>query len=96
MIDAAPGAINVIPGAEVFSLDVRAPAAARSKAIKAITDAIHGIARKRGVAVRIETVYAAEGCDLSPKIMDALENAIAAHGLRPHRLPSARAMTPWR
>lgn len=88
-IEAAPGAVNVIPGAARFSLDLRAPSdAACDAAVEAIEAALQRIAARRGVGLTIVRghVAAATACD--PALSAALAGAIADLGLPVRQLPS--------
>jgi allantoate deiminase len=88
-ITALPGAFNVIPGAVEFSMDVRAEVAAtRDAAVAAVTAEIEAIAARRGLgaAVTLLQDLAASPCD--PGLTALLEEAVAATGQAPRRLPS--------
>lgn len=88
-IEAAPGAINVIPGAVTFTLDIRAPADdQRDTAVAALKAEMTAIAERRGLDFAIECLYseAAVACD--PALMAELDQAIARQGISPLRLPS--------
>lgn len=88
-IEAAPGAVNVIPGRVGFTLDIRAPHdGQREAAIADLERTLAGIAERRGLTVSIERLYdeGAVACDAA--LMDQLDAAIARQGLRPLRLPS--------
>jgi allantoate deiminase len=88
-ITALPGAFNVIPGAVEYSMDVRAEVAAtRDAAVEAVTAEIQAIAARRGLEVGITLMQdlAASPCD--PGLTALLEEAVAATGQPPRRLPS--------
>jgi allantoate deiminase len=88
-IDAAPGAINVIPGRVRFSLDVRAPTdPQRERAVAAMHAEFAGIARRRGLALDIEPVWEAKTAACAPWIQGQLGTAIEAERLSTRRLPS--------
>jgi len=88
-IDAAPGAINVIPGRVRFSLDVRAPTdAQRERAVASMHAAFAAIARHRGLALDIEPVWEAKTAACAPWIQGQLGAAIEAESLSARRLPS--------
>ena len=77
----APGAINVIPGEAVFSLDLRAPDAARhDAALDAVLEAVRAVADRRGVRLRHEQIYRSAGCEMDAGLREALAGAIAAEG----------------
>ena len=88
-IEAAPGAVNVIPGRVGFTLDIRAPQdGQREAAIADLDKRCAEIAERRGLTLSMERLYdeGAVACDAA--LMDQLDAAIARQGLRPLRLPS--------
>lgn len=88
-IEAAPGAVNVIPGRVGFTLDIRAPQdGQREAAIADLDKRCTEIAGRRGLTFSMERLYdeGAVACDAA--LMDQLDAAIARQGLRPLRLPS--------
>ncbi|HEV2686283.1 MAG TPA: hydantoinase/carbamoylase family amidase, partial [Actinomycetota bacterium] len=88
-IEAAPGAINVIPGRVRFSLDLRAPTdLQRARALENVRAAIADIARRRGVALEVRPVWEAKTATCAPWLQEQLGAAIAAEGIHVHRLPS--------
>jgi allantoate deiminase len=85
----APGAINVIPGKAEFSLDIRAPEdAQRAAAVASLQEALAAIARRRGLALRVELLYSEGAVACHVGLMAQLDGAIARQGLRPLRLAS--------
>lgn len=88
-IEAKPGAVNVIPGEVVFTLDVRAPEdAVRRDACAAILADFEGIAARRGVDLAVETTHDAAAAPCSPGIRRQIEAAVVRAGVRPLSLPS--------
>ncbi|MGR0184531.1 allantoate amidohydrolase [Azospirillum aestuarii] len=88
-IEAKPGAVNVIPGEVVFTLDVRAPEdAVRRDACAAILGDFEAIATRRGVELAVETTHDAAAAPCSPGIRRQIEAAVIRAGLRPLSLPS--------
>jgi allantoate deiminase len=88
-IEALPGAVNVIPGAARFTVDIRAPAdLPRRDATAAISAAIAEIAGRRGIGCEISTTHDAPAAPCAPWLQDAIDRAIAAAGVTPFRLPS--------
>jgi len=88
-IQVSPGASNVIPGTARFSVDIRAPNDIdRLAAVKEVTEAIAEICSRRGVGYDIQKVHESSSCACAPWLMDQLEAAVLAEGMRPHRLPS--------
>ena len=88
-IEAGPGAINVIPGRAAFTIDVRAPDdAQRLRAADDLIQQIGTIARKRGVTLIQRKIYDMAAAPCAPWLMDQIDGAIAAEGVKPFRLPS--------
>jgi len=88
-IEAKPGAINVIPGAVSFTVDVRAPQdPLRKHAVAAIRSEIEGICEKRGLKSEIETLQEFGVTACSPWLMEQMDKAVARQGFRVRRLPS--------
>ena len=88
-IEAAPGAINVIPGRVRFSVDVRAPTdMQRERALAQVRTAFADIAQARGVALDVRPVWEAKTATCAPWLQEQLAGAIEAEGIAPRRLPS--------
>jgi allantoate deiminase len=88
-IEALPGAINVIPGEVRFTVDVRAPDdAARERAAKEIQEQIRRIGAQRGLTAEIESLQSQGVARCAEWLMQQMERAVAAEGLRVLRLPS--------
>jgi allantoate deiminase len=88
-IAAGPGAVNVIPGAVTFSLDLRAPDdAQRRRAGADILVAIETIAARRGVGVEIVRTHEAAAVACDPDLIARLAAAVEACGMRVRLLPS--------
>jgi allantoate deiminase len=88
-IEAAPGAINVIPGRVTFTIDLRAPEdGQRSAAVASVKEKLQAIAKRRGLELSMELLYeeGAAGCD--PALMEQLDKAVERQGFRALRLPS--------
>jgi allantoate deiminase len=89
VVDALPGAVNVIPGETRFTIDARAPVdMARDAAIDAIERAIEGIAARRGLEVRIDTTHRAPATTCDARLIAALDASARAAGHEPLHLPS--------
>ena len=89
VIDARPGAVNVIPGETRFTIDARAPDdAARDSVVERITTAIDGIAARRGLAVRISETHSAPATACDARLISDLDTAARASGYAPVHLPS--------
>jgi hydantoinase/carbamoylase family amidase len=84
-----PDAVNVIPGAVTFTLDLRAEQDdIRLTALDGIDDAIAGIAATRGVAWSGETFHSSPSVPCDPSLQTLLGEAIGACGHPVHRLAS--------
>ena len=84
-----PGAVNVIPGAVEFSIDVRAEHdAGRRTALRRIDEALSAIAGRRGVHFDCVTTHDIDACRCSPWLMRRLGEAVEAEGLEVRELPS--------
>jgi allantoate deiminase len=88
-ITALPGAFNVIPGAVEYSMDVRAEVAAtRDAAVEAVAAEIEAIAARRGLEVSVTLMQDLAASPCNPGLTALLEEAVAATGQTPRRLPS--------
>ena len=88
-IEAKPGAINVIPGEVHFTIDVRAPKDdLRHKAVASVRAEIEKIATRRSVQPKIEMLQELGVTSCAKWLMNQLERAVAAEGVRVRRLPS--------
>jgi len=88
-IEAAPGAINVIPGRVRFSVDVRASTnVQRERELDAMRKAIADIAGRRKVALDIQPVWDAKTTPCAPWLQEQIAAAVAGEGVAPRRLPS--------
>ncbi len=89
VIEARPGAVNVIPGETRFTIDARAPDdTARDAAVERIERAIEAIAARRGLAVRVSQTHAAPATACNPKLIAKLDAAVRSAGHEPVHLPS--------
>ena len=88
-IEALPGAVNVIPGNAVFTIDLRSPDdAARNAAAGAILGDLEAIAGRRGLSVTVERTHNAPAVQCAPGIIAQLSEAVRRCGVEPRRLPS--------
>ena len=88
-IEARPGAVNVIPGETIFTVDARAGSDdLRDECVTAIRAAIEEIAARRGIRAEIELTHRAPATPCSPQIMAALSQAVTRAGASPVELPS--------
>jgi allantoate deiminase len=86
---ATPGAANVIPGEARLSIDVRhADDGVRREALESIEGAAERIAARRRVELARELRFEHDAVPCSPRIVDGLEEAVAAAGVEPLRLVS--------
>ncbi|MFN0163947.1 MAG: allantoate amidohydrolase [Burkholderiales bacterium] len=89
MIDAKPGAINVIPQDVNFSIDVRSgDDAARRAAVAAFEARLTQIASRRGAKVAVSRLYDADAAPCDPGLQAQFARAIAAQGTAVRHLPS--------
>jgi len=88
-ITALPGAQNVIPGKVAFTIDMRSPSDdVLARAAKALALELAQIAARRGVHLKTATYQANAATPLSPVVITAVLEAIAACGHTPLSLPS--------
>lgn len=89
VIEALPGAVNVIPGETRFTIDARAPVDfARDAVVDGIEAAIEGIAARRGLKVRIDTSHRAPATTCDAHLIAALAASARSAGYEPLHLPS--------
>jgi len=87
--DLFPGAINSVPSRARLDVDVRdIDQARRDLVLLDIARACDTIAARRGVAVRTEPINADPPAHCAPAIVDAIESACNARGLRHRRMIS--------
>lgn len=83
------GAVNVVPGAVQFSIDVRSSDdAVREAAVADIAEEIARICTRRGIARDIAWGYEAPAAPCDPALQAGLAAAVESLGLTVHRLPS--------
>lgn len=88
-IEARPGAINVIPGSALFTIDIRAPEdAQRVLAAGDVLRQLETIAARRGVTLAIRKIYDMAATPCAPWLMAQIDTAISAEGITPFHLPS--------
>jgi len=89
VIEAAPGAPNVIPGEVRFTIDVRSGVEARRDAVaEAILARIAEIAKARDLEIAIERIHDLPASPCDPVLMDLMDAALAAAGQPVRRLVS--------
>jgi allantoate deiminase len=89
VIEALPGAVNVIPGETRFTIDARAPVdAVRDTAVDRIEEAIEGIAALRGLKAKVTTTHRAPATVCDARLISALDASARSAGHEPLHLPS--------
>lgn len=89
VIEALPGAVNVVPGDCRFTLDVRAPSDdMRNEATAKIRSQIDEIAERRSLGLTVELTHDEPAAVCAPRIMKQFDAAVEQHGIEPFRLPS--------
>ena len=84
-----PGAVNVIPSAAKFTVDLRSPSdASRLKASAGIEAAFKAIANRRTVTVETRNFYNENAATCDPDLINALAKSVEASGILPLYLPS--------
>jgi allantoate deiminase len=88
-IEASPGAINVIPGKVVFTVDVRAPRdELRLSCVSGIRRELAATCEKRSIGIEIEPLQELGVAPCAEWLMAQMDRAVAAEGLKVRRLPS--------
>ncbi|MCW2248468.1 allantoate deiminase [Azospirillum fermentarium] len=88
-IAAAPGAVNVIPGQTVFTVDLRSERDGdRDAALAATRARFDAIAARRGVTLAVTRTHAAPAVACSPALIAQMAGAAVAEGFTAQRLPS--------
>jgi allantoate deiminase len=89
MIEAAPGAINVIPGAAMLSVDMRSPDdRVREATLAALGAELRALAGRRGLALALDRLSDSKAAPCAPWLVAQIHDAIAALGVSVHDLPS--------
>ena len=87
--EARPGAINVIPGEVMFTVDVRAPQdSLREQAVATIRAEIERVCKARQLRSEIENLQDFGVTSCAPRLIGQMERAVASQGFRVRRLPS--------
>jgi allantoate deiminase len=88
-IEASPGAVNIVPGRVVFTVDFRSLTDdLRLAAIQRFTAKAEGIAATRGLKVSIENFHEVATAHCAQTLQDALAASVTEYGHNPIRLPS--------
>jgi allantoate deiminase len=89
VLEAMPGAVNVIASAVHFTLDIRSPKdEVRLQAISMVQEKLKSIAARRRVEVSVEQTYDEAAVACAPEMVDGLEAAVMRSSVKPLRLPS--------
>jgi allantoate deiminase len=89
VINAMPGATNVIPGRVAFTLDIRAPDDLHRKhAVAEIVQRIEAIAKRRALSVQIDVTHENRTVPCAPWLKVQMAEAVAAEGYGVFELPS--------
>jgi allantoate deiminase len=89
VLDAEPGAMNVIPGRVVLTSDIRHPDDARLVfALTAVDDAAAGIASRRGLPITATELSGDPSVPCDARLRAVLADAIGAEGFPARDLPS--------
>jgi allantoate deiminase len=88
-IEAAPGAVNIIPGRVVFTVDLRALTdGLRIAAVERFTAKAQAVAQARGLKVTVEKFHEVATAHCAPPLQDALAASVTELGHNAIRLPS--------
>ena len=88
-LEARPGAINVIPGEVMFTIDFRAPRdPLRESAVAEAIAAVQAVARRRRLEAKVEPLQSLGVTPCAEWLMAQMDAAVAAQGERVRRLPS--------
>lgn len=89
LLEAKPGAVNVIASEARATLDLRhASDATRTQAIEDLTRQAETVAAKRGVSVSRRTLLAQRAVPMDPFLTAQIEQAMRNAGCEPHRMAS--------
>ena len=89
MIEAAPGAINVIPGETRFSVDVRSPDdRVREVTLGQFAAEARAVAERRGLTVALDRLSDSKAAPCAPWLVARIRDAIASEGIEVLELPS--------
>lgn len=89
LIEAKPGAMNIIAGEVRATLDLRhASDSARAKALKEVTRTAESIAARRGLSLTWRALLAQRTVRMDRFLVDQIEQAIRKTGCEPQRMAS--------
>ncbi|WP_222183055.1 allantoate amidohydrolase [Geminicoccus harenae] len=88
-LEVLPGAVNVIPGRAMLTLDIRSPSdLVRGQAVAELVQAIHGIAAARGLGCTVAREHDQPANVCAPRLQRVLAQAMRAEGVPVKYLPS--------
>ena len=88
-IQAEPGAINIVPGQVVLSIDIRGTSSEqKSRVVQDVMQEIHETAQRRDLEPSIETLGEEEPVQLDPELIDLLESCCEQRSIPYLRMPS--------
>jgi allantoate deiminase len=89
VINAMPGATNVIPGRAAFTLDIRAPDDQhRRQAVAEIVQRVEAIAKRRDLSLQINVTHENRTVPCAPWLKAQVAEAVAGEGYGVFELPS--------
>jgi allantoate deiminase len=89
VVQADPGAVNVIASGAFFTLDIRSASdSVRTLAVQRLEQSFRAIGRKRRVGVEIRRTYDQPAAVCDPALVAQFEAAVARAGVTPLALPS--------
>jgi allantoate deiminase len=89
VINAMPGATNVIPGRVAFTLDIRAPDDQhRKQAVAEIVQRIEAVAKRRELSQQVDVTHENRTVPCAPWLKAQMAEAVAAEGYGVFELPS--------
>ena len=89
IIEAEPGASNVVPGVAAFSIDVRSATTEGYASLEPLVrDTLERIAAEQGLELELSETFRHEPVSLAPELVGTLERAAETQGATHMRLPS--------
>ncbi len=89
VIQAEPGAINIVPGRVVFTIDIRGTSSDQKRqVVENVMEAIHETARRRDLETSIETLGEEEPVQLDSGLIELLESCCEDRAIPYLRMPS--------
>jgi allantoate deiminase len=89
VLEAKPGAANVIAGECRATLDVRhASDTIRTQSVSAFLNSAAEITKRRGISLSSSTKLAQTATLMNPVLLDEIDTAVSKSGMTPHRMVS--------